>query len=199
MILLKWHWRILLVLFATLRACLQIFEAKHKCLSVRQSLLIISARRWHSHTAEGHMGLRAGYVRSLLAEKLHLAAGAGAPCCRERDGGTDMAWATQGPAALMCEWGWATGREAVIPWQCCIHGKGGWCYAEFTSGLWSTGQVGWTSSSLHPCWNTLLCCYPRVPSRTLSIFKYYCLRFGCVDCYYWWGLLDAHKHRGKKS
>lgn len=35
------------------------------------------------------MGLRADCVRSLLAEKLRLAAGASAPCCRERDVGTD--------------------------------------------------------------------------------------------------------------
>lgn len=132
MILLKWHWRILLVLFATLRACLQIFEAKHKCLSVRQSLLIISARRWHSHTAEGHMGLRAGYVRSLLAEKLHLAAGAGAPCCRERDGGTDMGLGHPGPSSSdvwvgLSYWKRSSDTMAVLhPWErrlvlCRIH------------------------------------------------------------------------------
>lgn len=42
-----------------LACCLRRFEAKHKSLPVRQSLLIISAKRWHSQTAEGHTGLQA--------------------------------------------------------------------------------------------------------------------------------------------
>lgn len=59
-------------------------------LLVRQSLLIISAKRWHWHIAEGHMGLRADHVGSPTAEKLHLAVGASTARGREGDGGAGV-------------------------------------------------------------------------------------------------------------
>lgn len=101
-----------------LACCLRRFKAKHKCLSVRQSLLIISAKRWHSQTAEGHTGLQAlGWPRQEAAGRnLYLAVGASSRGWREGDGGADVGLGRsppRGSAALPVSAGLSSTTDAV--------------------------------------------------------------------------------------
>lgn len=162
-----------------LACCLRRFEAKHKCLSVRQSLLIIFAKRWHSQTAEGHTGLQAlGWPRQEAAGRiLYVSVGASSPGWRQGMVGQRWVWgAHRSEAQQLCLYqrGWAA-PLTLCQCQChCLHSKGDWCSAGFMGGPWSSGQVGWTSSSFYHSWNTFLCCYARLSGNTSSLLKWHC-------------------------
>lgn len=162
-----------------LACCLRRFKAKHKCLSVRQSLLIISAKRWHSQTAEGHTGLQAlGWPRQEAAGwNLYLAVGASSPGWRQAMVGQTWIWAAHHPEAqqlCLCQRVWAAPGTLC---QYYLHRKGDWDFAGFMWGPWSTGQGGWIWSSFYHSWNTSLCCCARVSGKTSSLLKWHCFEF----------------------
>lgn len=150
-----------------LACCLRRSEAKHKCLSVRQSLLI-SAKRWHSQTAEGHTGLQAlGWpYQEAAGRNPCLAVGASSPGWRGADVGLGCSL-PRGSELCLYQRGWAAPLTLC---HYCLHRKRDWCYADFMWWPWSTGQVGWTSSSFYHGWNTFLCCYARVSGIEMALF-----------------------------
>lgn len=174
-----------------LACCLRRFEAKDKCLSVRQSLLIISAKRWHSQTPERHTGLQAlGWPRQ------EAAVGASSPGWRQGMVGQAWVWAAHRPEAqqLCCiisgaeqqHWHCArasvifpTAKETGLMQASCegpgALGKWGELHPHFTIAETPSFAAMWGSLvKTHPYWNgTALHC--------------------------WWGSLETHKYKGRKA
>lgn len=147
---------------------------------VRQSLLIISAKRWHWHIAEGHAGLRADHVRSPTAEKLHLAVGASTARGREGDGGAGVGLDRSPPggsAALPVRAGLSYGKSssdtmATLPPR---EGEAGvmqaLCEDPQARGKWGGLCCRYTPGEMP---------YARASGKTSSVSEHH-LSFGFVD------------------